>query len=425
MGDGTDTERPAVSVVLPFHGTRGEAEAALDALAAIALGSRDEVVVVDNSGAGAVPERAGVTVVAADAQHSSYYARNVGSARAHGEWLLFVDSDCRPAPDLVAAYFAEPIGEGTGAVVGEVAGAAGQETLVARYARSRGHLSQRMHWEFPFRPWGVTANLLVRRAAWADVGGFHEGIRSGGDTEFSWRLQDAGWTLEYRPEAVVEHEHRDSVRKLARQAARYAAGRAWVMRRYPGSLERPRLLRRLARCAAGVGWWTLRGQRDRAVFKALDAVYVVAECGAFVLSNTAPGAGVSGAPGRVVAVAGAFPDREDGTAVAAVRALDGARVEARSRPVRVDREAARELPIAYAEDDGVLRRLGAAAWLLARRPAATLAHVARRRRPGLLAVAPAARRVAATGADEVRSVGDDAGPDAAALAALAGTRHAG
>src|SRR3954447_13912166 len=153
--------RPAVSIILPFHGTRAEAEEALDALTVIARAPGDEVVVVDNSGAGAVPARDGVTVVAADAQHSSYYARNAGATAARGEWLLFVDADCRPPRNLIDRFFDAPPDARCGAVVGEVAGVAGQTSLIARYARSRGHLAQRVHWESPYRPWGVTANLLV------------------------------------------------------------------------------------------------------------------------------------------------------------------------------------------------------------------------------------------------------------------------
>ena len=408
-------DAPPVSVVLPFHGTPAEADRALDAVGAIGLRPGDEVIVVDNTGAGVVRERPGVTVVAAGAQSSSYYARNAGAAQARGEWLLFVDADCRPRPDVLERYREHPVGDDVGAVVGEVEGVAGQDALVARYARSRGHLGQRMHWEFPFRPWGVTANLLVRRAAWEDVGGFQEGIRSGGDTEFSWRLQDAGWSLAFCPEAVVEHEHRDSVRSLARQAARYAAGRAWVMRRYPGSLERPRLVRRLVRCAAGVVAWTLTGRFERARFKALDAVYVVSEWAAFALSNTPPRATPPRGEGTIVAVAGVFPDRQRPEVVTAAGGLAPLRVEATARPVRVDRAAARALPVAYAEDDGVVRRLAAIASIAVRRPVPAWHH---RRR--LYAEATTARRVRASGAVGLRAVEAAGEARVPALRALAG-----
>ena len=283
-------DRPPVSVVLPFHGSPEDARETLDALARLRLRPDDEVVVVDNTGRGVVPAGDGVTVVDAPREPSSYYARNEGAAAARHEWLLFLDADCVPSPDLADRYFGAGVPDGQcGAVVGEVEGVPDQPSLVAQYARSRGHLGQRMHFESAFRPWGVTANLLVRKSAWASIGGFQEGVRSGGDTEFSWRLQDAGWTLTYRPEAVVAHAHRESVKALARQAARYAAGRRWVMSRYPGSFVRPTIARDLVRCAAGIVVWAVALQPRRALFKALDAVYVGARWPAFFLSNTPPG----------------------------------------------------------------------------------------------------------------------------------------
>jgi GT2 family glycosyltransferase len=409
-----------VSVVLPFHGTPEEAGRALDALVAIDRTPEDELIVVDNSSAGIVPARAGVRVVPADAEHSAYYARNIGSAAATNAWLLFVDADCRPRVDILARYFDAPAADSVGALIGEVVGVGEQDALVARYARARGHLGQLAHWTFPFRPWGVTANLLVRREAWASVGGFHEGIRSAGDTEFSWRIQDAGWKLDYRPDAVVEHWHRDSVRRLARQGARYGAGRAWVMRRYPGSLPKPLLLRPVGRSVAGIVVWTATGQFERALFKALDAVFVTGEWVAFRLSNTPPVSRSAQAGTPIGLVAGAFPASDDPAAVDRARDVPGAPIEAAARPVRVDRESARGLPIRWAEDDGTLRRLAAMAWLARTRPAAVARYVTGRRtrgHPPLAEVAARARRLADV--REVRPLADGAPTrDAAAIACL-------
>jgi glycosyltransferase involved in cell wall biosynthesis len=402
--------RPPASVIVPFAGTRDEAGALIAALHQIELRPGDELIVVDNSGEPIVPEADGVTVVRASAQASAYYARNEGAARAAGEWLFFTDSDCRPYADVLDRFFDGPVDDSVGALVGEIEGVADQTALVSRYARSRGHLRQEGHWLYPYRPWGVTANLLVRRSAWESVGGFLEGIRSGGDTEFSWRLQDAGWELGYRPKAIVEHIHRDSVRRLARQAARYAAGRAWVMRRYPGSFERPRLLRRLGRCAVGVLVWAVTGRFERAAFKALDAVYVISESSAFFLSNTPPPA-VAGRTARMALLAGAFPAAD---APAEARTADaGAVVEAARRPVRVDRTALRSLRVAYGEDDGILRRIGAMAWLARRSPRAAAANLR-----VLFRLAAPAQRLAAAGVETVHAIHPERADDAVALAHL-------
>jgi hypothetical protein len=270
----------------------------------------------------------------------------------------------------------------------------------------------------------VTANLLVRREAWASVGGFLEGVRSGGDNEFSWRLQDAGWTLAYRPAAIVEHHHRDSVRKLARQAARYGAGRAWLRRRYPTAPRDPGILRETVRSAAGALVWTLTGRFERAAFKVLDAVYVVSNRSANLLSNTPPGRRPrrDGAP--VAAIASDFPALDSPEPVSRLRAMGASvPVEARSRPVRVDREAARSLPIAWAEDDGALRRAAATLWLVARRPLRVARYALRPARdttPQLREIAPRARRLAELHVQEVQALDPASEADAEALARVLG-----
>src|SRR6202035_4215758 len=101
---GTTVSRPAVSVVMPFAGDREQGLAALTALRALATGAGDELILSDNSGVmqgGA----AGIDVVRASGEASAAHARNVGAAHATRDWILFLDADCEPAPDLLDAYF--------------------------------------------------------------------------------------------------------------------------------------------------------------------------------------------------------------------------------------------------------------------------------------------------------------------------------
>ena len=339
--------RPPVSVVVPFLGALEEGERLLSALAALRLRPDDEVIVVDNSSPPVVPG-----AVSAPEQKSSYFARNAGVDRASGEWLLFLDADCRPRPTLIDDYFAERIDPGCGVVAGRVMALSGQSGLVARYARSRGHLSQAAHMRDAHLPYGITANLLIRRSALVALGGFQEGLRSGGDADVCWRLQEAGWTIAYREPAAVEHAHRERVVALARQAARYSAAIAWMDRHRPGSSARPRVTRRLVRAGAGALAWGATGRFERAAFKLLDGVVVAAEGAGWLFSNAAPYRDPAPRGGAAV-VADAFPD-----AAHPVRLPPGAaRVEAARRPARIDRTASRGLQVRYAEDDGVARRL--------------------------------------------------------------------
>ena len=128
----------------------------------------------------------------APGEASASHSRNVGAAAANNDWILFLDSDVIAPADLLASFFSEPIGERVGAMTGDIAGIPDTSTLAARYGTARNFLGQRSHVNNPFRPRASSANLLVRRAAFEQVGGYTEGIWAGEDTDFTWRLQDAG-----------------------------------------------------------------------------------------------------------------------------------------------------------------------------------------------------------------------------------------
>ncbi len=171
----------------------------------------------------------------------------MGAASAHGEWILFLDADCRAPRWLLDAYFAVPVADDVGALAGEVVPLLEGDTLAARYGSARSFLSQEAHLKHPYRPRAVAANLLVRRKAFEQVGGFYEGVRAAEDTDFSWRLQRAGWKLELRRGAQVEHRYRATLGELRKQWRGYAAGRAWLARRYDGFEPEPAVARAVGR----------------------------------------------------------------------------------------------------------------------------------------------------------------------------------
>lgn len=387
--------RPPVTVIVPFAGEVQDAASTLSGLAGLRRRPGDEVIVADNTLDGSFPAAAaGIEVVRATHERSSYHARNAGAERARNDWLLFMDADCRPSPSLLEDYFEPPPHAECGLVAGAVRPVPEQTGFAPRYARSRAQLQE--DWHAQVRPgWphpaGITGNLLIRAVAWRELGGFHEGIASGGDIELSWRLQDAGWRFERRPQASVEHAHVESLAAMARQAGRHGAGRRWVNRRYPGAFKRPPLGRPLARCAAGVVLWSLTGRFERALFKAADARWIWSGFRGYVFGDNAAVRSSSSA-GHALLL-DSFPGPRDAPPVS------GARVEALIRPPRVDRALARSVEIRYAEDDPPAAR----AWCLLRlgctRPL-RFARVVRRRRErasSLAALAPVAVRVGACG----------------------------
>ncbi len=151
----TRRDRARVSVVVPFKGDGSAARSLLDSLDSIATLEGDELIAIDNTHDGTLAAFAAgrrVTVVHATDQASSYYARNVGAERARNPWILFTDADCRPHPSILDDYLGRALDERCGALGGEVVGEAGQDHVVARYARARRHLDQAGHMASSIRP---------------------------------------------------------------------------------------------------------------------------------------------------------------------------------------------------------------------------------------------------------------------------------
>ncbi|HEY6396493.1 MAG TPA: glycosyltransferase [Solirubrobacteraceae bacterium] len=441
--------RPTVSVVMPFAGDLAAARAAVATLLALETRPGDELILSDNSDV--VRDARGVNVVSATAERSPAHARNAGAEQARGEWILFVDADCRVPRTLLGGYFAEPIADDIGALAGDVRPTLDGQTLVQRYGAARGFLNQRAHLQHPFKPRAVAANLMVRRSAFEQVGGFLEGLRAAEDTDLSWRIQEAGWRLELRPEAWVEHRYRTTLSDLRRQWRGYAAGRAWLARRYEGFEPKSGLRRaaqRLSRrgpqrdlqpqlprvgppgppdpaelSSAGSAAQPSRpgpSRLERVCRGALDGLLGFEELRGLALSNR-PRESARG-PASVVLVADRFPAPED-PLLDLARALDGARVEAVARPGSFAPAAARGLRIDYREDDGAAARVLSAAVLVVRHPLRSALDRLRRRpgAPTLAELAPAGRRLYRDAGARLHPLGGDCARETAGrLAALAG-----
>lgn len=262
--------REPVDVVIPFRGTAAERDAVVAATARLELREDDHVVVVDNTPRAS----AGRHVVVANERASSYFARNAGAARGTATWIVFLDADVDPRPDLLDAYFQIPPADDDAVLVGAVedAPAPAGAPAAARYAALRQPMRQPQDLDAPWA-YAQTANCAVRRAAFEQVGGFDPTVRSGGDADLCFRLRTAGWRLAARPDARVVHRHRTTVRALLRQKARHGAGAAWLDARYPGAFpaESPRgMAAYTARKALATARAARARDRDSALGEGLD-----------------------------------------------------------------------------------------------------------------------------------------------------------
>jgi GT2 family glycosyltransferase len=240
--------RPAVDIVVPFAGSDAALDDLLARMRAIERADGDTLTIVDN--------RPSATsrgdVIAAPEQQSSYYARNRGAERGAAPWILFLDADVDPPADLLERYFVTAPADDVGVIAGGVTDAPlpADPTRAERYAVQAEQMSQANTLRAGIWAYAQTANAAVRREAFERVGGFTEGIRSGGDADLCFRLRVAGWRLDYRPDAGVIHHNRSSTGAFLRQKARHGAGAAWLNKRYPGSFpprDRRFWLRRLLR----------------------------------------------------------------------------------------------------------------------------------------------------------------------------------
>jgi len=268
----------------------------LERLGQLAIEPGDSVTVADNRPGARDRDGSGrVRVLGAGELQTSYHARNRAVAQGAAAWVIFIDADVLAPANLLARYFEPLPGERVGVLAGGLVDeepADDDSTSAARYAWLKSSMSQEItlaHDEWAF---AQTANAAVRRAAFEQVGGFEERVRSGGDADLCYRVRAAGWELERRERAAVVHRNRQTVARMLAQRARHGAGAAWLSERWPGALPRRRW--------PGLAWWSARrtiaglvaaarGDRDGALLGLLDGPAVWAfELGRLIPNRPRP-----------------------------------------------------------------------------------------------------------------------------------------
>ena len=263
--------RPSVDVVIPFAGSEDSLQRLLERLQRIALADGDTLTVADNRPEGVAPPG----TIAVRERQSSYYARNAAARAGSGDWLLFIDGDVEPPADLIERYFVEPPAERVGLLIGGIDDSApADDSAVARFLHERASMDDgntaNGNWSY-----AQTANCAVRRSAFAEIGGFRDDIRSGGDADLSFRLKRAGWELAARPGARVSHDTRATLKAMVRQRARHGSGCAWLNAEYPGAFPPsplPGLTKWTVQRLGAAGRELARGDREAAAQVALEPV---------------------------------------------------------------------------------------------------------------------------------------------------------
>lgn len=187
----------------------------------LALAPRaDEIVLVDQTRAHppeidarlrAWEAEGAVRIIRLDAP-SIPHAMNVALAEARHPYVLFLDDDIAPAPDLVGAHARALQTPGVWAVVGQVLQPGETPRHYDDATLHRGairDLEFRFHHDEACDVENVMAgNLSVDRARALSIGGFDERFIAAAyrfETDFALRLVEAGGRIRYEPRASIRH----------------------------------------------------------------------------------------------------------------------------------------------------------------------------------------------------------------------------
>lgn len=210
----------SVTVVVP---TRDRPEQLAGCLAALRpqLRDGDELLVVDSAG-----HRRVAGALRVDRPGASR-ARNAGWRAAAHDLVAFLDDDVRVAPGWRAAL--DDAVEGVDVACGRVAVPPGQEGVERPVAVTPEVPTQLVDPDST-EVLGVSANLVARCSALADVGGFDErlgpgtGFCAAEDVELLDRLLVAGHLVRYAPSLLAFHEQWRTRRELLRLDYGYGKG---------------------------------------------------------------------------------------------------------------------------------------------------------------------------------------------------------
>ena len=203
-----------LSLVIPTFNRRNTLEVVLPSLLEQTLPPDDyEILLCDagsSDGTRELVEQLGRIRFLPGADSGRAGARNRGLEEARGEYILFTDADIIADPHLLECHLKRHLKESSRrAVVGcEIQVGSLEEyehckrdpASHARHRRDRKHL-----------PWHyfLTGNASAPRSELLRVGGFDIAFQGYGheDLELGYRLQKAGLSIEYAPEAINYHWH--------------------------------------------------------------------------------------------------------------------------------------------------------------------------------------------------------------------------
>ena len=167
-----------------------------------------ELIVCDNNSTdrtAAVAAKAGATVVFEPVNQIGR-ARNTGAAAAKGEWILFVDADSTPSPELFADL--------GGALLNPVILGGGSLLHMPLEQRGARNALAIWHWISTHCRYAAGSFLFVRTQAFREVGGFDTAFFAGEEIFLSKKLKKLAKQKGQQFVILTKHPMPTSPRKL-------------------------------------------------------------------------------------------------------------------------------------------------------------------------------------------------------------------
>jgi glycosyltransferase involved in cell wall biosynthesis len=296
-----ERQQPAIDVIVCTRNRPQGLDRALDALSRQRY-PEYRVIVVDNGPHTETREVASryATTYVIEARAGLDWARNRGLLEARAPIVAYTDDDARADPGWLEAIAA---GFASGSDVEVVTGCIVPQELETHAQHLFEDVYRGMQLGFDFRLecrrgrsltyhthlLGAGVNMAFKREALDAIGGFDPALDAGtrtggaGDLDAFQRIVERGGAIAYRPDAIVRHTHRRSVRELRRQmfdnGSGYGAAHWAAFRRARGS-ERLRV----SAWAWRWYWWETRAVARALVRrKGMPFSYRVRELAGFTL----------------------------------------------------------------------------------------------------------------------------------------------
>jgi glycosyltransferase involved in cell wall biosynthesis len=219
------------SIIIPTYNRPQQLGACLESLSQLDYPRQDfEVIVVDDGSeippgnvCYAFRERFKIELIE-QAHAGPAAARNAGSLRARGEFLVFTDDDCRARSDWL-----RQIAVHCRATPEHIIGGRTINLLQDNYFSRTSQLI--VDAVYDYYNLGVNGplffasnNLVVPVASFHRVGGFNSEFTTAEDRDLCDRWLAQGYRMTYAPEALVYHAHSLNLRTFYRQHLNYGRG---------------------------------------------------------------------------------------------------------------------------------------------------------------------------------------------------------